>query len=177
MLTLIFSYHQVMPNYIDFISVFGLQLEAQDLRFSGFLAHSTISIGSPQGLVISSLGRSGRIYQMCYNLKTVSCISDPNSPPKEREWSIQPAAFYHHFDVEEGTALWISTKGRLADLKDQVQDLTGKDGRPEDRSYDSSEESFRSSLAVHLLYCNWSTEGWHSYIKWLELMVDQEVSH
>jgi len=28
---------------------------------------------------------------------------------------------------------------------------------------------------VQLMYCNWSTEGWRLYIKWLEAMIDQET--
>jgi hypothetical protein len=174
MLVRILSFHQVMPGYLDFISVFGQQSHSRDLRFSGFREQTLLS--KPiSGLSMPDLGRSGRQYQLCYNLKSVTCRSPANTPAKRKEWSIRQAAFHHQFDVEQGTALWIVTKGNL-DLKEQVQGLTGKDGRPEDRDFGTPEECFKSSLAVHLLYCHWSTEAWRWYLQWLEDVVDQNVS-
>jgi len=48
-------------------------------------------------------------------------------------------------------------------------------GRPQDRTFDSPEECFRSSLAVHLMNCHWSTDGWRSHLQWLENVVEQET--
>ncbi|KAJ9656960.1 hypothetical protein H2201_008363 [Coniosporium apollinis] len=94
---------------------------------------------------------------------------------KRRTWSIRQAAFHHQFDVEEGTTLWISTKGGLDDLKERVESLTGPNGRLEDRSFGTTAECFRSSLAVHLMYCHWSTEGWRWYIEFLEDAIETET--
>jgi Mg2+ and Co2+ transporter CorA len=163
-----------MPVYLDFISVFGLQTHSRDLRFSGFREQTLLS--KPiDGLSMLSLGRSGRQYQLCYNLKSVACVSAAITTSNEREWSIRQAAFHHQFDVEQGTTLWLITKGDL-DIKEQVQQMTGKDGRQEDRSFGTPEECFKSSLAVHLLYCHWSTEAWRWYLQWLEDVTDKEVS-
>ena len=174
MLVRILSYHQVMPVYLDFISVFGLQTHSRDLRFSGF-REQTLLNKPTDGLSMLSLGRSGRQYQLCYNLKSVACVSAAITTSNEKEWSVREAAFHHQFDVEQVTTLWIVTKGDL-DIKEQVQQMTGKDGRQEDRSFDTPEECFKSSLAVHLLYCHWSTEAWRWYLQWLEDVTDQEVS-
>ena len=162
-----------MPGYLDFISVFGSQTEPRDLRFSGF-REQTLLIGPSGGPAVHDLGRSGRYFQLCYNLKCVACISDKYTAKRKKEWSIRQAAFHHQFDVEEGTTLWMITKGDL-DLKSRVQDMTGKDGRPEDRAFGTPEECFKSSLAVHLLYSHWSTEDWRWYIQWLEDVVDEQV--
>lgn len=175
MLLRILSYHQVMPSYLDFLSVFGTQMEPRDLRFNSFHAQTTLSTNGLRGPAVPAVGRSGRQYQMCYNLKAVACISDSWTATRDKEWSIRQAAFHHQFDVDEGTTLWISTKGRLEDLKERVQDLTGKDGRLEDRSYGTPEECFKSSLSVHLMYCHWSAEEWRWYIRWLEDVINQET--
>ena len=160
MLTLIMTYHQVMATYLDFMLVFGAQSKQRDLRFSGFREQTMIS--SPaRGLRIPELGRSGRQFQLCYNLKSVAYKTEQN------EWSVRQAAIHHQFDVEEGTALWIVTMGRT-DLLDRFKELTGKDARPQDKSFATPEECFRSSLAVHLMYCYWSTENWRWYIQHLE---------
>ncbi|OCK89415.1 uncharacterized protein K441DRAFT_644795 [Cenococcum geophilum 1.58] len=172
MLVRILSYHQVMPGYLDFISVFGAQNLPRDLRFSGFREQTLLS-NSARRQSVPALGRSGRQFQLCYNLKTVSCLS-PSTPTKNKEWSIRQAAFHHQFDVDEGTTLWIVTKGNL-EIKKRIQDMTGKDGRPEDKSFGTPAECFKSSLAVHLLNSHWSTEDWRWYVQWLEDVVDNET--
>src|SRR5690606_558174 len=84
-------------------------------------------------------------------------------------------AIYHQFDVEYGTTLWIITKGRN-DIQQRFKDLTGPSGRLQDKSFGSPDECFRSSLAAHLMFCHWSTEDWRWYIRWLEGVIDAEVS-
>jgi hypothetical protein len=174
MLTRILSYHQVMAGYLDFISVFGLQSEPRDLRFSGFREQIQLSSSALWPAVLN-LGRSGRQYQLCYNLKSVSCKPGQTACLEEKEWSIRQAAFHHQFDVVKGTTLWIVTQGRH-EIMDRIKNLTGKNGRPEDRACGTVEECFRSVLAVHLLFANWSVEEWRWYIQWLEKVIDRQVS-
>lgn len=173
MLLRLLSYHQVMTNYLDFISVFGSQSEPRDLRFSGF--RELVSLNSRRKAPeIRSLGRSGRQYQLCYNLKGVCCLTPAELRIGKKRWSIRQAAFHHQFDVEEGTTLWIITKGDK-DLKDRIEDMTGPQGRPEDQAFGTIDECFKSSLAVHLLQCHWSIEEWRWYIQWLEAVIESEV--
>ena len=173
-MTLIFTYHQVQPSYLDFMQVFGAQSEARDLRFSGFREQTMISTPA-RGLRIPELGRSGRQFQLCYNLKSVTLKTENKSDITFNEWSIRQAAIHHQFDVEEGTHLWILTKGH-EDLLDHFKELTGKRGRPEDKSFSTVDECFRSSLSAHLMYCNWSTEGWRWYIQWLEEIIEARTA-
>ncbi|CAG9997043.1 unnamed protein product [Clonostachys byssicola] len=173
MLTEIFTFHQVMPDYLDFMFVFGLQSEPRDHRFSSFREQRSFR-ASKSSLAIEPLARSGRQYQLCYNLKGVTLKGQHPEDSSLDDYSIRPAAFYHRFDVENGNALWIVTKGGL-DIEDRFKELTGPDARPEDKSFNNLDECLRSSLAAHLLFCHWSMEGWRGYIKWLELIVDNET--
>lgn len=162
-----------MPCYLDYVSVFGSHEFARDLRFSGFRDQILLDRFAA-GLPIPSLGRSGRQFQLCYNLKAVARISDSQTATGRNQWSIRQAAFHHQFDVEEGTTLWIVTKGNL-DIKERIQSLTGEKGREEDRAFATPDQCFRSSLPVHLLYCHWSTEEWRWYIQSLEDEIDLNV--
>ncbi len=174
MLARILTYHQVMPSYLDFISVFGLQSEARDLRYSSFREQTLLS-DPPRGPAVPKLGRSGRQFQLCYNLKSVTCLSAPHTVPlEEEEWSIRQAAFHHQFDVITGTTLWIVTKGDLV-IKARAQEMTSERGRPEDKAFDTPEKCLKSSLAAHLLYCHWATEDWRWYIQWLEEVIQSAV--
>jgi hypothetical protein len=172
MLTQILTFHQVIPAYLDFISVFGAQSDPRDLRFSGFREQRTL-VDPPRGPAVEGLGRSGRQFQLCYNLKGVTC-KEESTKTELVQWSIRQVAIHHQLDVVTGTTLWIVTKGNL-ELLSRYKELTGKDGRPEDKSFGTVKESFRSSLAAHLLFCHWSTEDWRGYIRWLEEIVETEV--
>jgi hypothetical protein len=173
MLAQILTYHQVMPAYLDFMFVFGTQTDPADLRFGSF-REQIIMKDPPRGPSSLDMRRSGRQFQLCYNLKGVTRKKKDDKNIKLSEWSIRQAAIHHQFDVVFGTTLWIVTKGRL-DLQKRFKHLTGSNGRPEDRSFGSVYECFRSSLAAHLMYCYWSTEDWRWYICWLEDVIKKEV--
>ena len=174
MLQRILTYHQVMPAYLDFISVFQAQLFERDVRFSGFQEQIGFSsrTSSP---AMPNLGRSGLQYQLCYNLKMVKVLQPESHNPMPNRWPMRQAAFHHQFDVKYGTALWISTKVQLDDLKIRTKELTGKDGRLEDHDYTSTVACFKSTLPVHLMYCHLAAEGWRWYIRHLEDLVDHKV--
>lgn len=169
------TYHQVMPVYLDFMFVFGAQSDAKDLRYSAFRKQTSFKTFISGSLALPDLGRSGLNFKLCYNLKSVTLKKEHGENSKLNEWSIRQAAFYHQFDVVSGNALWIVTKGRT-DILDRYKELTGPAGDPEDRSFGTLDECFRSSLAPHLLYCHWSTEEWRWYIRWLEEIIDVDVS-
>ncbi|KAI9767403.1 MAG: hypothetical protein M1839_004507 [Geoglossum umbratile] len=175
MLLRILTFHQVMPEYLDFVSVFGSQSKPRDLRFSGFRERILLSQPPSQELRIPSLGRSGREYQLCYNLKGVTDLTPKATSAKDKQWTLRQAAFHHQFDVEKGTSLWIVTKGDL-EIKERVQEMTDENGRKEDRSYGAPPACFKSSLSVHLLHSYWSTENWRWYIQWLEDVIEQETN-
>lgn len=183
MLILILTYHQVMPAYLDFLLVFGQRSEQPDERFSGFKTQRLFRKSpTSANMEIPELGRSGRHYQMCYNLKCVdlkarregAIVNEGDSEDISlEEWTIRQAAIHHQFDVVEGTALWIVTKGDV-DLQQRYKDMTAGDSRPEDRSFTSPTEVFRSTLAVHLMFCYWAIQDWKGHVRWLEKVVDSK---
>jgi hypothetical protein len=141
-----------MPAYLDFLSVFGSDMQLGDLRFSDFREQTLLS-NTPRGVVAPEMGRSGQQFQICYNIKSVVRESTAKEPHREQQWAIRQAAVQHQFDVIEGTTLWIMTKTDL-DFKENVQEVTGKHGRPEDRAFGSVPECFKSSLVIHLMCWN-----------------------
>ncbi|KAL1606267.1 hypothetical protein SLS60_003669 [Paraconiothyrium brasiliense] len=206
MLKRLFSYHQVMPAMIDFLSVFAQPPQKREIGFSGFFdqvtlsqrntganvagapqhvtanskQHITVRANAPHGPAVSILGRSGRQYQMCYNLKRVARTrGNAKSAIDDQNWSIQQNEFHHQFDVAEGTALWISAKGRVEDYRDEVLSLTGgiNGDKPEDLSFDTREACFASSLTVHLMNCHWASQDWRGYVKYLEDAIERKVSY
>lgn len=163
-----------MPVYLDFMLVFGGQTDARDPRFSGF--REQVRLKPPaNGHTAPELGRSGKLFQLCYNLKGVQFKKASDENIKLDQWSIRDAAIYHQFDVEYGTTLWIVTKGGT-DILDRFKELIGPTDRQEAMTFDDSIACFRSTLVTHLLYCHWSTEDWRWYIVWLERVIEQEVS-
>ncbi|KAJ6191814.1 hypothetical protein J3E72DRAFT_35523 [Bipolaris maydis] len=161
-----------MPVYLDFMLVFGGQTDAIDPRFSGF--REQIRLRNPtSGHAVPELNRSGKLFQLSYNLKGVYLKKRDRENIKLNVWSIRDAAIYHKFDVEYGTTLWIVTKGGK-DILERYADLTKPEGRPEDINYDNPSACFRSTLVTHLLYCHWATEDWRWYIVWLERVIHQE---
>ncbi|OXV12074.1 hypothetical protein Egran_00165 [Elaphomyces granulatus] len=166
MLNRLLTYHQVMPNFLDFLSVFGVQEKPRDIRFSSFRGQDLTSKFS-RALAIWSLGRSGKHYQMCYNLKSVNLIQ-PGT------WSIRQAAIHHQFDSKSGNSLWIFAQGHW-DIKDRISVMLGSKKRPEDCDFSSVANCLRSSLAVHLLMCEWSMENWRQYLQHLEDNVEKET--
>ena len=175
MANLLLTFHQVMPSYLDFISAFGLQLDQREVRYSGFHEQTTLAVPLAKRPAVPQLNRSGYGYQLCYNLKAV--VDKKKTGMDDDRWSVRQAAIHHQFDVEQGTALWICTEGRkVGGLFDRIRDLTSDVTKKEDCSYDTKEESFRSSLATHLTCCHWSIEEWRVYMGWLEETVDKVVS-
>lgn len=163
-----------MPDYLDHLFIFGRQIDQRDVGFGSFREQMSLRDGRTCHHN-AALGRSGRQYQLCYNLKGVTCTYGDLLNLVGKQFSIRQAAVYHRFDVVSGNTVWIVTKGRT-DLYERFKELTGKNARPEDRAFQTPEECFRSSLSAHLLFCHWATEDWREYIKWLEETIQQEVS-
>lgn len=162
MLTLVLTYHQVLPSFLDFLFPFGNQQYAQDFHYSGFKFEDRVS-DVDSGLSIPQLGWSGRDFQLCYNLKSI----ETSKGQPEWPWSVRQSALYHSFDVQTGRANWIIIKGDQL-LKKRIMSATGSQGVPATSNFDTVDRAFASALAIHVLVCEWSRENWRWYINFLE---------
>jgi len=154
-----FSYHQVMPIFLEFLFPFGQQTYAQDFYFTGF-RHEHRLAGLDADLDLPKLKRSGRSLRMCYSLKSVEKSTD------RLPWSVRSMAVYHSFDVEYGNALWISVKGNDL-IQDRVMSTT-EGITPGSMPYSTKERAFQQALSMHLINAKWSSEQWRWYLNALE---------
>ena len=142
------------------------------MRFSGF--RSEVYLQNPEkGVIIDDLKRSGRRYQLCYNLKTVVLKSLDPKDPVAGLWKIRQAAVHHQLDIGSGTQLWIFGDPHAA-MKDIIREVVN-DQRNHRNKFETIPASFKSSLDVHLGIARWSTEGWRQHILSLEETIDNLV--
>jgi hypothetical protein len=171
------TYHQIMPSFADLLFVFGTSLEARDLTYTSF-KRSIMLTKSSRGLAMPSLGRSGKGYQLCYNLKAAVLKDSAPGRSSSEIWTIRQVAIHHQFDVEQGTALWVTAAAtgyeKHQDVRDRILKMTGKNGRTEDRSFGDASQCFRTTLAIHLNLCHWATSEWRAYIQYLEDVTSQK---
>jgi len=152
-----------MPQFLDFVFPFGEQESRKDFHFSGFRKNDRYNnINCAVG--ISEIGRSGKQYEMCYNLRS----AEPTTSPPEWPWSIRQAAVYHSFDTVSGRAVWIIVKGNRLMYKRIRNAIENKVGQGDRCAFGSLGQSFLSSLKIQLIFCDWARENWRWYINFLE---------
>ncbi|CAJ2508545.1 Uu.00g135710.m01.CDS01 [Anthostomella pinea] len=166
----ILTYHQVMPNYIDFLLVYGAQEEDRELRFSGFRTRTTFVNPEP-GHIIPDLGRSGRQHEMCYNLKAVAPREAGKTQLIQNRWKIRQAAIYHRFDLGTGSLLWIIADPREA-VKGVIGEILPEGTAPRDFQFGTVAEAFSASLDTHILLAQWASDEWRWHIQSLEETID-----
>lgn len=162
MLTFLLTYHQIMPDFVDFLFPFGKQARARDFHFTAFRQRTRLR-EKRQGLEIRDLRWSGRDFQVCYNLKSV----EYSSSQPHRPWSIRHCAVSHSFDVETGRSTWIMIKGNKLMQQRMVQ-ATNHCGLLALREFQTLDRCFAASLVVHQILCDWLAENWRWYINFLE---------
>lgn len=163
-----------MPNFLDYLYVFGGRHgEDRERRFSAFRSENDCLTPHPN-LKIPALNRTGKRFQICYNLKTINLKSAVNTDNGDIEdWKIRQAAFHHQFDVEAVTQLWI-----VAEPQREFRQLVGDqfhEGRDHGGKFASFAQAFKTSLDVHLACGRWANEKWRWCIHYLERMVDEMV--
>lgn len=161
------SYHQLMPSFLDFLFSFGAQHHAKDFFYTGF-QHDTRLSDLEKNAAIPALGRSGRILQLCYSLRSVEASPDQENWP----WSIRGTATHHSFDIETGRTSWLIVKGEGgASMKERIITETSALGGNTLNKFGSRSQAFSSAMLTHLLLCNWSIEDWRWYINYIEEQV------
>jgi hypothetical protein len=157
-----------MPNYLDFLGVFGKQERPRHIRFSSFREQDLVSRNPPASLDLPRFGRNGCQYQLCFNLKSVALFKG--------EWTVRQAATHHQFDFKNGNTLWIFAQGHW-DLKDQINAMTDM-WCPGDHGlqFNTTADCFRSTFTIHRLFFEWSNTNWGEYLASIEDDVETLVS-
>ncbi|CAJ2504351.1 Uu.00g117450.m01.CDS01 [Anthostomella pinea] len=171
----ILSYFQVMPSILNFLYAYGGRNgDDRELRFSGFRTEKTLADPNP-GLVLDALNRSGKRYQMCYNLKTVAVKDIDKSNLINMSWKIRQASVYHQFDVEKGTQSWI--------IGDPLETMNGlvREHIHEERShahrFGTIHQAFRTSIETHMVFTRWACEEWRWHIESSEEIIENITYH
>lgn len=159
MFTLLLSYHQVSPSFLDFVFTFGNKMNARDFHYSGLREESWIQETS-RACSLPELCRSGREIRLCYNLRSV----EPSPNEVDMQWSIRQCATYQSYDLETGNLLWIDIKANDV-IKTRIKsEISLKSASKETLRF----ETFNKLLSTHLIMCDWSGENWRWYINDLE---------
>lgn len=169
MLQVLFTQYEVAPTFLDFLFTFGEQRFKKTFPFSGFRSHQLwddIYITSP------SIVQAAERFQLCYNLRSV----EPTKNPPERPWSIRQNAVFHSFDMGTGDAVWINLKGKT-DISPRFKRLLGNFGLANTPLIGDSISAFKATLATHILYCEWSSEHWATYIGFLEDQLQENTRY
>lgn len=163
------TYHQVMPEFLEFVFPFGWQEYQDDFHFGGFRGETRL-LGTERGLIIRALERTGQDFRMCYALKSVEESGGESWP-----WSIRETATYHSFEVDTGKALWIVAKGNTL-MRDRIQGATETTNA---KKYGSSSTGnvFAATLETHLIVCDWAVEKWRWYINFLKRRLEDLTRH
>lgn len=187
------SYHQVMPDYMDFLSIYGSRKVNAGLRFTALRNRLVCNHPLP-GHVIPDMGRSGRRLELCYNLKSAVRPLDLNRAGRwlddqlglgdrlrrdeDLGFEIRQTATYHRFDLGTHRSFWMMTDPDSA-LKDVINHLLRNELAPSEVFTgdvgSSLGDGMRFNLDIHLAITEWATDQWRWYIDRLEDRVEPIV--
>ena len=104
-----------------------------------------------------------REFQFCHDLGSI----EPSKGQPERPRSICQSALYHSFDVEIGRTNWITIKGDHL-LRKRIKSTTSSRGLPGTPCLSTVDRALTSTLAIHVVLCEWTGENRRRYMNFLE---------
>lgn len=155
----IFTYHQVMPLFLDFVFSFGRQLHQPGLHFSRFKYEKGLPAWWKSMTTKQSVQTQEEI-RVCYNLRSAERLPGNHAFP----WSIRQTAVYHTFDHDTGKTLWIILK----DNKSLEKQLHKAHISVSSSGAGIVIDSWRAALSVHSVFFDWSGENWRWYLSDME---------
>ncbi|KIW94632.1 uncharacterized protein Z519_04608 [Cladophialophora bantiana CBS 173.52] len=172
MLFRVFTHHQVPAQHLNLLFLFTQRNTLTGVRHDSFWGQ--LAFGKPlPGLEAPDLGRSGRHYEISFNLKGADLANVGFRDPA-RDWSIYNAAIYHKLDTVHGTTVWIITTPE-GHLSHSVTKATFDSDDIERRSSGTPAESYISSLKVHTTLARWAGESWWAYFQCLGELVQNKA--
>lgn len=163
-----FTYHQVLPAFLDFLLPFGEQQYPHDSCFHDFRHDSRLNTLS-RGIEIPELGRSGHDLRFCYSLKSVE-----RSDAQRWPWSVRQASIYHSFDLQSGATNWAIIKGDDL-LQERMSKLSNSSTYQKLGPSSSACDLLAATFQAHLLLCDWAAESWRWYLNYLEERFQQDT--
>ncbi|KAI1102225.1 hypothetical protein F4804DRAFT_343428 [Jackrogersella minutella] len=160
-LTLLLSYYQVMPSFLEFILTFSIR--GGPVAHAQFRHENYLEKNSP-GLALPELRRSGVQIQHAFNLLSVERASNPS---ESNQWPLRQIALYHSFDVLNGRCLYIFLKGNRL-MAGRIFSATKDHRHLKATEITSPEASFIAALQVQTIMIEWCSESWAEYIDYLE---------
>ncbi|KAI0465834.1 hypothetical protein F4859DRAFT_343579 [Xylaria cf. heliscus] len=169
MLTSLFTFHQVMPQFLDIVLSFGA-LPGRNVPTASYRCMLQYEhLTDPEDARkynIPQLGRSGLEVRHCYNLWSVEETNGGKFP-----WAIRQAGLYHSFDIKNGKATWIHVKANDV-LETRIKEAaslaasSAKCLQVEDRQ--TVHSLFTMTLTIHLIAFEWCNESWRQYMSYWE---------
>ncbi|KAJ3567611.1 hypothetical protein NPX13_g6708 [Xylaria arbuscula] len=175
MLTTLFTFHQVMPQFLDIVLSFGT-IAGRNIPTSFyhciFRYENSLSLNS-QCFNIPQLDRSGHEIRHCYNLWSAEKASQQQS--SRHPWTIRQAGIYHSFDIETGRATWIHIKTNRV-LQERITTATAHAKQLRATAVQTLEGSFSATLLTHLIVIEWCAENWSPYLGYWECQVSNVLT-
>lgn len=166
MLSRILTWHQVMPEFVDFMLAFGISEHSKDFLYSGFRSEMNLQ-NDCNRLLLPELGRSGREIRLCHILRSVERVDSAGGSQQLWPWVLRPTVTYHSFDVETGKSVWMIVKANDL-IRDRIRHSCEKRELYQPCSDTTFDHSFESTLHTHLVICAWAGENWRWYINFIE---------
>lgn len=120
----ILTYHQIPAHFLTFLTSGGDSWSfASSMSSAGFKGcTNTLSDPGQQPTGLAVLGRSGRHIQVCLTLFSIReypshALPRDANPARTPRWETHSAVVYVHFDIIEGTAVWLLASPRSYHLE------------------------------------------------------------
>jgi hypothetical protein len=167
MLALLFTFHQVMPQFLEVILSFGTfpgRNVPTAFHRCVFRYEHFADLGDARQYNIPQLGRSGLGIRHCYNLWSVEKSDmDQGKCP----WAIRQAGVYHSFDIDNGKATWIHVKANNI-IQKRIKEATTSAKRLQVKDLQTVQGAFTATLITHLIIFEWCNESWRHYLSYWE---------
>ncbi|KAI3328772.1 hypothetical protein F4824DRAFT_482588 [Ustulina deusta] len=164
MLSLVFTFHQVMAQFLDVVLFFGTfpGLNVPTAFHHCVFRHERfVEPGDASRFGIPQLGRSGMEIKHCYNLWAVekSDSTHGNRPP----WEIRQAGLYHSLDILNGKATWVHVKANKL-LENRIMEAYNSVEFLQAGNLQTAQGSLSATLLTHLIIFEWCGENWRQYL-------------
>ena len=171
MLSRILTWHQVMPEFVDFMLAFGISEHSKDFLYSGIRSEMNLSIDSSR-MLLPQLGRSGRDIPLCHILRSVERVNTAGGSQQHWPWVLRPTVTYHSFDAETGKSVWMIVKANDL-IRDRIRRSCELRDLYQPCSDINVDDTFESTLHTHLVICAWAGENWRWYINFIEEKIQE----